>query len=100
MYKLEIFTDQMEFADAALIAEQTVDLDFLTFDAFTLISTPVRCQKGYFVHVTSGGSLVCDGVVSDVQPGTGTVDISVRPLQAMFDCEVFTTPIDDVVTWL
>lgn len=100
MYKLEIFTDQMEFADAALIAEQTVELDYLTFDAFTLLSTPVKCQKGYFVHLTSGGSLVCDGVVSDVQPGTGTVNISVRPLQALFDCEVFTTPIEDVVTWL
>lgn len=100
MYKLEIFTDQMEFADAALIAEQTVELDYLTFDAFTLLSTPVKCQKGYFVHVTAGGSLVCDGVVSDVQPGTGTVSISVRPLQALFDCEVFSTPISDVVTWL
>ncbi|MDY5007925.1 hypothetical protein [Candidatus Allofournierella merdipullorum] len=100
MYKLEIFTDQMKFSDASMVQEQTVDLDYLTFDAFTLVSTPVRCRKGYFVHVTSGGSLVCDGVVSDVQPGDGTVSISIRPLQAMFDCEVFTTTIQDVATWL
>lgn len=100
MYKLEIFTDQMDFADAALIQEQTVELDYLTFDAFTLEATPVCCRKGYFVHVTRGGSLVCDGVVSDVQPGDGTVSISVRPLQAMFDCEVFTTEIQDVAAWL
>ena len=100
MYKLEIFTDQMDFADAVLIQEQTVELDYLTFDAFTLEATPVCCRKGYFVHVTRGGSLVCDGVVSDVQPGDGTVSISVRPLQAMFDCEVFTTEIQDVAAWL
>lgn len=100
MYKLEIFTDQMKFSDAALIQDQTVELDYLTFDAFTLLSTPVRCRKGYFVHVTCGGSLVCDGVVSDVQPGDGTVSISIRPLQAMFDCEVFMTPIQDVAAWL
>ena len=54
MYKLEIFTDQMDFADAALIQEQTVELDYLTFDAFTLEATPVCCRKGYFVHVTRG----------------------------------------------
>lgn len=100
MYKLEIFTDQMNFSDAALIEEQTIDLDYITFDAFTLVSTPVKCQKGYFVHVTAAGSLVCDGVVSDVQPGTGTVSISVRPMQALFDCEVFPSPINDVVTWM
>lgn len=100
MYKLEIFTDQMEFSDASIVQEQTVELDYLTFDAFTLVSTPVRCRKGYFAHVTSGTSLVCDGVVSDVQPGDGTVSISIRPLQAMFDCEVFTTPMPDVAAWL
>lgn len=100
MYKLEIFTDQMKFSDASMVQEQAVDLDYLTFDAFTLVSTPVRCRKGYFVHVTSGGSLVCDGVVSDVQPGNGTVSISIRPIQAMFDCEVFMTPIQDVAEWL
>lgn len=100
MYNLEIFTDQMEYADAALIQEQEVELDYLTFDAFTILSTPVECKKGYYVHLTNGGSLVCDGIVSDVQPGTGTVSISVRPLQAVFDCEVFATPIQDVVSWL
>ena len=100
MYKLEIFTDKMEFSDAALIPEQTIELDYLTFDAFTLLSTPVNCQKGYFAHITSGSNLVCDGVVSDVQPGKGTMEISLRPLQAVFDCEVFGSPVSDAASWM
>ena len=43
---------------------------------------------------------VADCIVSDVQPGTGTVQISVRPLQALFDVEVFASPITDVAAWL
>ena len=100
MYKLEIFTDQMKYADSALIPDQTVELDFLTFEAFTVLSRPVNCKKGYFIHLTDGGALVCDGIVSDVQPATGTVTISVRPLQAVFDCEVYRSQITDVVSWI
>lgn len=100
MYKLEIFTDQMEFCSAALIDKQPIDLDFLTYDAYTITAKTIPCKKGYFTHITAGGSLVADGVISDVQPGTGTVDISIRPLQALFDVEVFASPIPDAVTWL
>lgn len=100
MYKLEIFTDQMEFCSAALIDKQPIDLDFLAYDAYTITSKAIPCKKGYFTHITDGGSLVADGVISDVQPGTGTVDISIRPLQALFDVEVFASPIPDAVTWL
>lgn len=100
MYKLEIFTDQMEFCSAALINKQPIELDFLTYDAYTVTAKAIPCKKGYFTHITDGGTLVSDGVVSDVQPGTGTIDISIRPLQALFDVEVFASPIPDVVTWL
>ena len=100
MYKLEIFTDQMEFCSAALIDKQPIELDFLTYDAYTIAAKAIPCKKGYFTHITDGGSLVADGVISDVQPGTGTVDISIRPLQALFDVEVFASPIPDAVIWL
>ena len=38
--------------------------------------------------------------MSDVQPGIGTVTLSLRPLQALFDVEVFTSPIPDAAAWL
>lgn len=100
MYKLELFTEQMESASAAIIDTPTIDLDYLTFGAFSLTAPLISCKKGYFAHITNGNALVADCIVSDVQPGTGTVQISVRPLQALFDVEVFASPITDVATWL
>lgn len=100
MYKLELFTEQMESASAAIIDTPTIDLDYLTFGAFSLTAPLISCKKGYFAHITNGKALVADCIVSDVQPGTGTVQISMRPLQALFDVEVFASPITDVAAWL
>lgn len=100
MYKLELFTEQMVFADAIEIDTPTIDLDYLTFNAFSVTAPPVACQKGYFAHITNGNTLVADCIVSDVQQDTGTVAISMRPLQALFDVEVFASPIPDAASWL
>lgn len=100
MYKLELFTEQMIFADAVEIDTPTIDLDYLTFNAFSVTAPTVACQKGYFAHITNGSALVADCIVSDVQQDTGTVAISMRPLQALFDVEVFASPIPDAASWL
>lgn len=100
MYKLELFTEQMVNAGAAIIDAPTIDLDYLTFDAFSVTSPTVPCKKGYFAHITNGKQLVADCIVSDVQPNKGTVEISMRPLQALFDVDVFASAITDVGSWL
>lgn len=100
MYKLELFTEQMTFADAVEIDTPTIDLDYLTFNAFSVTAPTVSCQKGYFAHITQDSTTVADCIVSDVQPGTGTVSISMRPLQALFDVDVFASPIPDAASWL
>lgn len=100
MYKIEIFSDQLAYVAAAIISAPDVSLDYLTFDAFSVPVPTLACKKGYFAHITHDAELVADGIVSDVQPGVGTVDISLRPLQALFDVEVFASPIPDVATWL
>lgn len=100
MYKLELFTEQMKNAGAAIIDAPTIDLDYITFDAFSVTSPAVPCKKGYFAHITNGRQLVADCIVSDVQPGVGTVEISMRPLQALFDVDVFASTITDVGSWL
>lgn len=100
MYKLELFNEQLSFADATEIDTPAIDLDYLTFGAFQLTVPEVSCKKGYFAHITEGSALVADCIVSDVQPGVGTVSLSLRPLQALFDVEVFTSPIPDAAAWL
>lgn len=100
MYKLEIFTDQMESAGATVIAAPEISLDYLTYDAYSLTVPTLTVKKGWYTHITDGAETVADGIVSDVQPGQGTVDISIRPLQALFDVAVFPSPVPDVATWL
>lgn len=100
-YQVEIFTDQFEFASACSIdSSQVIDLDYMAFNTFSLTVFPVEVQKGYLVHITRDGQLVADGIVSDVQPNEKLIDVTIRPLQALFDIEVFYTPVSDAITWI
>ena len=102
MYKVEIFTDQMTFASATLVSDdQTIDLDYFSYDPFSITTGLIDCKKGYFVHITRvTGELVADGIVSDVQPDKKTQSISIRPLQTLFDCDIFSSYITDCITWI
>lgn len=102
MYKIEIFTDQFEYASACLIGDEiSIELDYLAYDSYK-ITTPIKdCKKGYFVHITDeDNNFVADGVVGDVQPNDYMQDISIRPLNTLFDSEVFYTPVSDCILWL
>lgn len=101
MYRVEFFTDQMRFASACLISDtQAVSIDYLAFDAFGLKTPTLPCEKGYFVHIAKNGTAILDGIVSDVQPNNGTQTVKLRPLQAMFDVDVPSSPITDAIAWL
>lgn len=100
-YRIEFFTDQMVFASSALISKtQRIDLDYLTFGSFAVETPPIPCQKGWYAHIVDGTEVLADGVVNDVQPQTGKQLVAVRPLQALFDVDVFASPITDAVAWL
>lgn len=91
----------MEYCSATAISkEQTIELDYLAFDAFTIETLPIEVKKGYFVHITRDNSLICDGIVSDVRPEKNYQNISIRPLQALFDAEVFYSDISDCIKWI
>ena len=103
MYKVEIFSDKMEFVSVAFaIAAQTIDLDYLSYNPYSIQTGLVDCKKGYFVHITSveDNRYVADGIISDVQPDKYTQKISIRPLQALFDADICSTKITDCVTWI
>ena len=103
MYKLEIFDDQMVYAAAVMLSqEQTIEQDYLAYDAYTVtVPKHIPCKKGWYTHITDGAATVADGIVADVQPGDGTMSISIRPLAALMDVEVYQdTSIDDCIGWL
>lgn len=100
-YRVEIFTDQLSFASAALISKvQAIELDYLAYDAFELEMPLMACEKGWFVHIMDGETLIADGVVSDVVPAKTIQKVAIRPLQALFDVEVFPSSIPDAIAWL
>lgn len=91
----------MEYCSATAISkEQTIELDYLAFNAFTIETLPIDVKKGYFVHITRDNELIADGIVSDIRPEKNYQKVSIRPLQALFDVEVFYSDISDCITWI
>lgn len=101
MYRIEIFDQSMNFVSACYTDDaQTISLDYLAFDPFQITIQPIEAQKGYFCHITKENETVADCIISDVKPGKETQQISLRPLQALFDADVFYTPVSDAITWI
>lgn len=100
-YLVEIFDKAMTFKSSVQVdSSETIDLDYLTFNAFSINTLPLVAEKGDFVHVTCEGSTIADGIVADIQPQDGMVSLSIRPLQAVFDVDVFYSPVSDAIQWL
>lgn len=102
MYKLEIFDHQMEFVSACYTDDaQTISLDYLAYDPFQVQTQDVTAKKGYFCHITDAeGNLIADCIISDVQPEKTLQTISLRPLPALFDADVFYSAVSDAITWI
>lgn len=100
-YLIEIFDDQFTFKSSTMVdIAQTIELDYLTFNPYKITTLPLAVEKGCFIHITQDGQLVADGIVADVQPEDELIEITIRPLQALFDIEVFYSAVSDCITWL
>lgn len=101
MYRIEIFDQSMDYVSACYTDDaQTISLDYLAFDPFQINIQNVAVKKGYFCHITKDNVTVADCIVSDVKPGKELQEISLRPLQALFDAEVFYNAVADAITWI
>lgn len=103
MYKVEIFSDQFLYKSMAFVDETTtaIEQDFLTYDSNTIQTPLIDCEKGDLIHITDqDNNYVADGIIADVQPGNKAQEITIRPLNALFDTEVFYTAVTDCITWL
>lgn len=102
MYKIEIFDTNMDYVSACYTDDsQAISLDYLAFDPFQLTIQLVDAKKGYFAHITDDeGNLIGDCIISDVKPQKSLQNVSLRPIQAIFDREVFYSPVSDAITWI
>lgn len=102
MYRIEIFDEKMDFVSACYTDDaQTIAIDYLAYDPFQIAVQAIEAKKGYFAHITGkNNELVADCVIADVQPDKEQQELSLRPLQALFDVGVFYSPVSDAITWL
>ena len=102
MYRVEIFDEKMDFVSACYTDDaQTIAIDYLAYDPFQITVQAIEAKKGYFAHITGrNNELVADCVIADVQPDKEQQELSLRPLQALFDVGVFYSPVSDAITWI
>lgn len=102
MYRIEIFDEKMDFVSACYTDDaQTISIDYLAYDPFQITVQAIEAKKGYFAHITGkNNELVADCIIADVQPDKEQQELSLRPLQALFDVGVFYSPVSDAITWL
>lgn len=103
VYKVEIFSDQFIYKSVAMIDESgvSIELDFLAYDTYTIQTPAIEAEKGDLIHITDENNIfVADGMIGDVKPADEFQEITIRPLNSLFDSEVFYTPVNDCITWL
>ena len=105
MYKAEFFAQDFTFAAAYLLdeADTVLTLDYLTMDKCSL-DLPVRktpVKKGDFCRVSRvGGTVLADFTVADCSCEESDCTVSLRPLQAVLDVDVYNDGIPDCAAWL
>lgn len=100
MYKVEIFDQSMNFVSVCFTEESTIELDYLAFTPFQLKANIKEAKKGFYAHITEDDKTVADCVISDVKPDDKMQTLSLRPLQAIFDVDVFFNAVTDAITWI
>ncbi len=99
MCKIEIFDTDFNYKCSHIIQPESISFDYLTFEATEFIVIgECLAQTGYFAHIT--GDINFDGVVKDVQTDKNGSKISIRPLQTLFDFDVFVKDFTDVAKFI
>ena len=99
MCKIEFFDDSFNLLSAHMVDVQALGVDYLTFEPSKIyVHGDSKARKGCFCRVS--GTISYEGVVSDIQPETSGETVSVRPLQALFDFDVFSTAFEDVAAFI
>lgn len=102
MFRLDVFNASFEYVSAVMIDDhQSIDLDYLTYSPYTVRCKEISAQKGFFTHITDeDNNTIADGIIADIKPEKKTQTITIRPLNALFDADVFYTPVSDAISWL
>lgn len=102
MFRLDVFNNSFEYVSAVMIDDhQSIDMDYLTYSPYTVRCKEIEAQKGFFTHITDeDNNTIADGIIADIKPEQKTQTITIRPLNALFDADVFYSPVSDAISWL
>lgn len=71
-YKVEIFSRDQQFRSAGILADPTLQEDYLTLEGTSITVGNIALQKGDFAHVTDlYGDRIYQGIVSDIVADQG-----------------------------
>lgn len=99
MCKIEFFDDSFNLLSYHMVDVQSIGTDYLTFEPSQIaIYGESKACRGCFVRLSGVSSF--EGIVSDVQPTDAGETVSVRPLQALFDFDVFTSECTDTAQFI
>lgn len=99
MCKIEFFDDNFNLLSAHMVEVQSIGTDYLTFEPSQIsIHGDSKARRGCFCRLS--GIISFEGIVSDIQPTASGETVAVRPLQALFDFDVFSTAYDDVADFI
>jgi len=97
--KIEFFDENLRNVCSHIIRIDSIEFDYLTFEPTQIvINEKCMARRGCFARIS--GEISFEGIVSDIQPGKSTTTAAVRPLQALFDFDVFNTDYTDVAQFI
>lgn len=89
-YKLEIFRRDFSFRSFSPIHAPYVSMDYLTLEKTTIQVVRASAVKGDYAHITNGaGEVIYQGIVDDVETKKDGTTLTIKPLLAIFDCDVY-----------
>lgn len=104
MYKAEFFSPSLDFKSAFPLDESClIAVDYLTMDCFDIDiqQKNIKVSKGDLCRISRiNGGVVQDFVVADCSCAETKSSVSLRPLQALLDVDVYNDGISDCAAWL
>lgn len=104
MYKAEFFSPSLNFKRSFPLDESClIAVDYLTMDCFDIEiqQKNIKVSKGDFCRISRvNGGVVQDFAVADCSYAETKSNVSLRPLQALLDVDVYNDGIDDCAAWL
>jgi len=89
-YKMEIFTQGLEFRSVSTMARPNIQFDYLTLESTSIEVPSIIAQKGDYARIsTVSGEPFYQGIVADIQEKKDGQKLKLLPLLSLLDVPVY-----------